>query len=103
MEDEIILSEAHKSKLDGVISNMLKNKESEANIQFVVNDFKSKYGEVKKKDLQDPISKNTNLESNGTTKVQPISSGVFSIGKSPCFSTAKGSVKSGVLVCVFKS
>jgi len=48
MEDELILSEQDRSKLDGVVSKMIANKEPEANIQFVVNDFKQKYS-VKKK------------------------------------------------------
>jgi len=49
MEDELILSEQDRSKLDGVVSKMIANKEPEANIQFVVNDFKQKYS-VKKKE-----------------------------------------------------
>jgi hypothetical protein len=48
------LSEEHRAKLDGIVSEMTKNKESDADIQFVVNDFKQKYGtaqdEVKKKE-----------------------------------------------------
>jgi hypothetical protein len=50
MEDELILSEQDRSKLDGVVGKMIANKEPEANIQFVVNDFKQKYS-VKKKNL----------------------------------------------------
>ena len=49
MEDELILSEQDRNKLDGVVSKMIANKEPEANIQFVVNDFKQKYS-VKKKE-----------------------------------------------------
>jgi hypothetical protein len=49
MEDELILSEQDRGKLDGVVSKMIANKEPEANIQFVVNDFKQKYA-VKKKE-----------------------------------------------------
>ena len=49
MEDELILSEKDRSKLDGIVSNMIANKESDADIQFVVNDFKQKYS-VKKKE-----------------------------------------------------
>jgi hypothetical protein len=49
MEDELILSGQDRSKLDGVVSKMIANKEPEANIQFVVNDFKQKYA-VKKKE-----------------------------------------------------
>jgi hypothetical protein len=47
---EGILSEENRSKLDGIVTKMKANNESEENIQFVVNDFKSKYSTVKKKD-----------------------------------------------------
>jgi len=53
MQDELILSEKDKLKLDGIVGKMISNKESDANIQFVVNDFKSKYG-VKKKASGEP-------------------------------------------------
>lgn len=49
MPDPINLSEQNRTKLDGIVQQMIKNKESEDNIQFVVEDFKSKYG-LKKKD-----------------------------------------------------
>jgi hypothetical protein len=49
MEDEFILSEKDRSKLDGIVSKMVNNNEVDENIKFVVNDFKSKYG-VKKKE-----------------------------------------------------
>ena len=48
MEDELILSEQDRGRLDDIVSKMVANKESDANIQFVVNDFKQKYS-VKKK------------------------------------------------------
>ena len=38
------LTEEQRQKLDGIVQQMINNSESEANIQFVVNDFKSKYG-----------------------------------------------------------
>lgn len=50
MEDELILSEKDRSRLDGIVSKMVANKESDADIQFVVGDFKKKYGTVKKKE-----------------------------------------------------
>jgi len=50
MEDELILSEKDRSRLDGIVSKMVANGESDENIQFVVGDFKKKYGAVKKKD-----------------------------------------------------
>jgi len=37
------LLEQDRIKLDGIVSKMIANKESDSNIQFVVNDFKSKY------------------------------------------------------------
>jgi hypothetical protein len=48
MEDELILSDKDRSKLDGIVNQMIENNEPDDNIQFVVNDFKGKYG-VKKK------------------------------------------------------
>lgn len=38
-----MLAEQDRTKLDGIIQKMLANKESDANIQLVVNDFKKKY------------------------------------------------------------
>lgn len=37
------LSEGRRQQLDGIVQKMLTNKESDENIQFVVNDFKTKY------------------------------------------------------------
>ena len=37
------LSEADRLKLDGIVQKMIANKESDENIQWVVNDFKQKY------------------------------------------------------------
>jgi hypothetical protein len=45
--DELILSDEHRSKLDGIVSDMTKNKESDTDISSVVDDFKSKYGKKK--------------------------------------------------------
>ncbi len=39
------LSEQNREKLDGIVQEMISNGESESNIQFVVNDFKSIYAE----------------------------------------------------------
>jgi hypothetical protein len=39
------LSEQNREKLDGIVQEMISNGEPESNIQFVVNDFKSIYGE----------------------------------------------------------
>ncbi len=37
------LTEQRRSQLDGIVQKMLQNKESDSNIQFVVDDFKKKY------------------------------------------------------------
>ena len=39
-----VLKEADRQKLDGIVQKMIKNGESDANIKFVVKDFKSRYG-----------------------------------------------------------
>jgi hypothetical protein len=46
--DSLILDETNRSKLDGIVQQMISNGEQDADINFVVEDFKSKYG-VKKK------------------------------------------------------
>lgn len=38
-----MLQEQDRQKLDGIVKQMISNKENDANIQFVVNDFKSRY------------------------------------------------------------
>jgi hypothetical protein len=38
-----MLSEQRRQQLDGIVSQMLQNQESDENVQFVVNDFKQKY------------------------------------------------------------
>ena len=47
--EDLVLEESSRQKLDGIVQKMSKNGESDDDIQFVVNDFKNKYG-VKKKD-----------------------------------------------------
>jgi len=44
---DIILREENRKKLDGIINQMIANKESDSDIQLLVEDFKSKYGEKK--------------------------------------------------------
>lgn len=51
MEDLILLEE-DRTRLDGIVQEMIGNNESEDDIQFVVNDFKSKYGKKKKRNLE---------------------------------------------------
>ncbi len=41
------LTEEKRQQLDGIINQMIQNKESDENINFVVNDFKGKYEDVK--------------------------------------------------------
>lgn len=46
------LSEQRRMQLDGIVQDMLKNKESENSIQFVVDDFKKKYESENLKPLE---------------------------------------------------
>src|SRR3990167_4285130 len=39
-----MLSEERRKQLDGIVQQMATNKEPDANVQAVVNDFKAKYG-----------------------------------------------------------
>lgn len=45
--DDLLLSDEHRVKLDGIVSDMTNNKEPDADISSVVEDFKSKYGKKK--------------------------------------------------------
>jgi hypothetical protein len=54
MEDELILSEQDRARLDGIVQKMSFNKESDDAIQFVVGDFKKKYGVKKKEQAVSP-------------------------------------------------
>lgn len=72
MEDELILSEEDRLKLDEIVSQMIQNNESDESIQFVVEDFKSKYG-VKKKDSDFPVQEEV-TESITETQTTPTSS-----------------------------
>ena len=69
MADDLILQDADRTKLDGIVQKMTANNENDADIQFVVNDFKQKYG-VKKKEVSRPT---TQVSSNGTTKTSQSS------------------------------
>ena len=72
MEDELILSEEDRLKLDEIVSQMTQNNESDESIQFVVEDFKSKYG-VKKKDSDLPVQEEV-TESITEAQATPTSS-----------------------------
>jgi hypothetical protein len=52
-EDTLVLQETDRAKLDGIVQQMVANKESDDNIQFVVSDFKTKYG---KKKVQEQVT-----------------------------------------------
>ena len=62
MEDELILSEKDRARLDGIVQKMSLNKEPDNAIQFVVGDFKKKYG-VKKKEPSDSTTPEVAMES----------------------------------------
>ena len=53
-KNDVTLSEENRSKLDAIVKKMVSNNESDENIRFVVKDFKSKYGSLKKKGLTTP-------------------------------------------------
>lgn len=61
--EELTLLENDKAKLDGIVQQMITNNESEDNIRFVVNDFKSKYGKKKEESLPESIDTSAPLES----------------------------------------
>ena len=63
MADELTLNETDRKKLDGIVQQMTANKEADADIQFVVNDFKTKYGQ--KKSLDAPTSGAKEVTSKG--------------------------------------
>jgi hypothetical protein len=49
-----MLNEQDRAKLDGIVQQMTVNKESDENIQFVVNDFKQKYSKKEQPATQEP-------------------------------------------------
>lgn len=61
-QEELILEEKDRSKLDGIVSQMEANGESEENIRFVVDDFKGKYGKSTPVE-QPPLKKKENSQS----------------------------------------
>lgn len=81
MPDGRTLSDQDRAKLDGIVQKMIENKESESDIQFVVDDFKNKYS-VKKKDLSVPVTppvKNTaspSVLAGGTSGLAATASGL---------------------------
>jgi hypothetical protein len=61
--EELTLLEKDRAKLDGIVQQMVANNESEDNIRFVVNDFKSKYGKKKEESLPESTDISVPLES----------------------------------------
>jgi hypothetical protein len=61
---DIILKEGNRKKLDGIVSKMVANKESDSDIQLLVEDFKSKYGE-KKNEVQPVLPTGTQPSKRG--------------------------------------
>jgi hypothetical protein len=47
-----MLSEQRRQQLDGIVHQMIQSKESDSNIQFVVDDFKHKYDAEQPLDLK---------------------------------------------------
>lgn len=66
MPDPTKLSEKNRAKLDGIVQQMISNKESDDNIKFVVDDFKSKYAEKKK-----PVGTSTSTTPKENTELAP--------------------------------
>ena len=57
------LADEHRSKLDSIVQQMIKNKESDGTIQMVVNDFKQKYSTVQPEQKpQQPIQQSPPAE-----------------------------------------
>lgn len=66
--EDLILSDANRTKLDGIVQQMSQNNEPDENIQAVVGDFKQKYGEKKKPQIAPAplLSASSGLESAST-------------------------------------
>jgi hypothetical protein len=84
---DLILEDKDRSKLDGIVSQMVANKESDDAIHFVVNDFKNKYGKQKTNypSQSNLLSAGGNVKPEGTIKPQqqqPQSMSDYLLGKS---------------------
>lgn len=81
---DFILKDENRKKLDGIVSQMVANKESDSDIQLVVEDFKSKYGE-KKNPVGNGLGIGTATSKNGFAPFQsPVDT------KTPTVLTPKG-------------
>ena len=81
--DDLALNDTDRSKLDGIVQQMTTNKESDANIQFVVNDFKQKYAKPSSQNLTTQQTNTTNTASNSSDEKKNASpdSGTTSAGQ----------------------
>jgi len=75
MADDLILNETDRQKLDGIVQQMIANKENDADIQFVVNDFKSKYGQKKSPSVTTHASPAQSTKDSATVSGQQSESG----------------------------
>ena len=64
MAEQTGLSDDHRTKLDGIVSQMQQEGESDDNIQFVVDDFKSKYSQS-----EEPIEGSQTIDEAETERV----------------------------------
>lgn len=89
-----MLQEQDKLKLDGIVKQMIANKESDDNIQLVVNDFKQKYS--KQANIpQDVVQENTNNPTFAYTGSEtPLQAGLKAAGNIPssAYNLGKGLV-----------
>jgi hypothetical protein len=77
--DEKILSDADRARLDGIVNKMIENNEKDEDIQFVVNDFKDKYGLKKKESTTSPLaSTSTDLSTSAPSVSEGGTSGLAS-------------------------
>ena len=74
-----ILKDADRSKLDGIISQMVANKETDENIQLLVSDFKEKYGQKKNPDSSASVSGASPLPNGSNLFQQKVETKVPSI------------------------
>ena len=85
MPEDLILNDADRNKLDGIVSEMISNGESDEYIQGVVDDFKSKYSKKKDSTESDYASEDIPTRSdswfrrNVSNKVVSLATGVESI------------------------
>jgi len=71
------LSNENRLKLDGIVQKMIQNNEKEEDVQFVVNDFKSKYSSTPKKkeptvSLSEQAPESTTLDIPKVTEQKPL-------------------------------